>query len=447
MGWGGPGDPGVGTWHNWARTHAATPIRVARPRGIDDLVREVAAATAAGGRLRAVGTGHSFTAAAVTDGVQVHLDHLAAFEHLDPRPDGTTHVTVGAGIRLSDLNAGLAARGLGMRNLGDIDRQTLAGAISTGTHGTGALVGGLATQVVGCRLVTASGDVVETSATRDPDLFELARLGLGTAGVLAAVTLEVVPAFLLEAREEPTTLEAVLEGLGDLVDGNEHFEFYWFPHTRGVLSKRNNRVTDAVARPLSPLRRLVDDEILSNGVFELFNRWAAARPTAVPRLNAVAHRTLTARTYTGASADVFVARRRVRFREMEYAVPREHVGDVVLQVDAWLRRSGEPVPFPIEVRFAAADDLWLSTAHGRPTGYVAVHQYHRMPHERYFDALEHIVADVDGRPHWGKMHGLDHTRLSGLYPRLADANRVRARVDPTGTFRNAYIDHVLGPLP
>ncbi|MCM0641189.1 D-arabinono-1,4-lactone oxidase [Cellulomonas wangsupingiae] len=441
----GPTTPRV--WRNWARTQHAAPQRVAQPRDLGELVQEVASASATGRRLRAVGAGHSFTGAAVTDGVQIHLDHLASFERVVPRPDGTAHVTVGAGMRLTALNAGLAARGLAMRNLGDIDRQTVAGAISTGTHGTGARLGGLATQVVGCRVVTAAGDVVETSRAHDPGLFELARLGLGTAGVLAAVTLEVVPAFRLRAHEAPMPLPALLDGLDALVDDNEHFEFFWFPHTGNVLTKRNNRVDDDDDQPLPALRGLVDDELLSNGLFELTCRLAAARPAVVPRLNAVASRVLSARTYTGASSDVFVASRRVRFREMEYAVPRERVPDVLREVGTWLRGTREPVPFPLEVRFAAADDVWLSTAHGRATGYVAVHQYHRMPHRRYFDAVERIVAQVDGRPHWGKLHGLDHTRLAALYPRLADANRVRARADPTGTFRNDYVDQVLGPLP
>ncbi|MBO3096274.1 D-arabinono-1,4-lactone oxidase [Cellulomonas dongxiuzhuiae] len=440
-----PGGSGAGTWHNWARTQSAHPRRVARPRDLGELVREVSAATAAGTRLRAVGAGHSFTGAAVTDGVQVHLDALAGFERVVTRTDGSARVTVGAGMRLRALNAGLAARGLALRNLGDIDAQSIAGAISTGTHGTGARLGGLATQVTACRLVTAAGDVVEVSPTQDPDLFELARLGLGTAGVLAAVTLDVVPAFRLLAREEPMALQDVLDDLDTFVDENDHFEFFWFPHADGALIKRNNRVADDTERPLSPLRHLVDDEVLSNGVFAALNRLAAARPGVVPRINALACRALTARTYTGSSSDVFVSPRRVRFREMEYAVPREHVADVVREVGAWLRSTGEPVPFPGEVRFAAADDLWLSTAHDRATGYVAVHQYHRMPHRRYFDAVERIVAQVDGRPHWGKLHGLDHERLAELYPHLPRANRVRARVDPTGTFRNAYVDHVLGP--
>ena len=433
-------------WRNWARTQSATPRVVARPRDLEDLVRTVASTTDRGGRLRAVGSGHSFTGAAVTDDVQLRLDALADVERVDHLPDGSAHVTVGAGIRLRALNAALAARGLAMRNLGDIDAQTLAGAISTGTHGTGARLGGLATQVVGCRLVTAAGEVRELSPTQDPDLFELARLGLGTAGVLAAVTLHVVPAFRLRAHEQPMALPEVLDGLDALVDDDEHVEFFWFPHTDRALVHRRNRVTDGVERPLSPLRHLVDDEILSNGVFAATNRLAAALPRTVPRLNTVASRALGARTYTGASADVFVSRRRVRFCESEYAIPRAHAADVVREVDAWLRSTGEPVPFPLEIRFAAPDDLWLSTAHGRETAYVAVHQYYRMPYRRWFDAFERIVAQVEGRPHWGKLHRLDHVRLGELYPRLADAQRVRARVDPTGTFRNDYVDRVLGPV-
>lgn len=445
MAQGGPGDAGTGTWRNWARTVTATPSRVARPRDLDELVREVAAATSAGTTLRAVGAGHSFSAAAATDGVQVHLDALTAVERVVPRADGGAHVTVGAGVRLHALAVALAARGLAMRNLGDIDRQTLAGAVSTGTHGTGARLGGLATQVVGVRVVTAAGDVVDASPAHEPGLFELARLGLGTAGVLAAVTLDVVPAFRLLAREEPMPLAAVLERLDDLVDGHDHLEFFWFPHTGSTLTKRHDVAGDEDL-PLGRVRRLVDDELLANVGFGAVQRLATAVPALTPRLNRLAGSGLPPRTYTGPSHEVLVSPRRVRFREAEYAVPRESVVDVLRELDAWFRTTRAHVPFPLEVRFAAADDVWLSTAHGRATAYVAVQQYHRLPHRRYLDAAERIVADVGGRPHWGKLHGLDHRRLAELYPRFADARRVRARVDPTGTFRNPYVDRVLGPV-
>ena len=431
-------------WQNWARTAHATPRSVAHPRDLGELVATVRGATRAGLRVRAVGGGHSFTPAAVTDGVHLVLDSLDALERVEPRPDGTTHVTVGAGIRLRALNALLAEQGLAMRNLGDIDKQSIAGAVSTGTHGTGSRLGGLATQVVGARVVLADGEVVETSPTRRPELFEVARLGLGSVGVLAALTLEVVPAFRLEAREEPWPLE---HGPDGLVDGNDHFEFYWFPHTRRALTKRNNRVADDDVRPLNPVRSWIDDELLSNAVFALTNRIATLVPPATAGINAVSSRALSARRYTAPSAEVFVSPRRVRFREMEYAVPREHIVDVLAEVDRWIESSGERLPFPVEVRFAAADDLWLSTAHGRATAYLAVHQYVQLPYTRYFSAVERIVAQVGGRPHWGKLHWLGAEELAGVYPRFGDAQRVRAAADPTGVFTNAYLDHVLGRVP
>lgn len=443
MGERAPDGAGPDAWRNWARTESARPRRVARPRDVAALAAEVAAATASGTRLRAVGAGHSFSGAAVTDGVHVHLDALDRVERVAPRPDGTTHVTVGAGIRLHALNRELAVRGLAMRNLGDIDRQSVAGAISTGTHGTGARLGGLPTQVVGLRVVTAAGDVVEASPDHEPELFELARLGLGTAGVLAAVTLEVVPAFRLLAREEPMPLPAVLEGLDDLVDGHDHFEFFWFPHTASTLTKRNDVAQDEHL-PLPRWRRALDDELLSNVAFCAAQEVAARTARWTPHLNRFQGASLPPRTYTAASHDVLVSRRRVRFREAEYAVPRESVRDVVAELASWFRATRAHVPFPLEVRFAAADDVWLSTAHGRETAYVAVQQYHRLPHGRYFEAARRIVAEVGGRPHWGKMHDLTHADLAPLYPRLADANRVRGRVDPTGTFRNPYVDRVLG---
>ncbi|NLE72738.1 MAG: FAD-binding protein [Actinomycetales bacterium] len=448
-------DGGARSWRNWSRTATAAAARFWRPADADDVARAVRWAARHGAAVRAVGGGHSFTDCAVTDGVLLNLDEIAGVERVERRPDGTADVTVGAGTRLHALNRALADLGLAMANLGDIDQQSIAGAISTGTHGTGLAFGGLATQVVGLRLVTADGETREVDAGRDPELFEAARLGLGAFGVLVAVTLRAVPAFGLLAREEVADLDEVLDNLDgpDGPDGwvatTDHVDTYWFPHTRRALVKRNSRVPLADLDDLPSLpaaRRWLDDELLANGVFELTNRLAAAAPRAVPAINAFAARALSDRTYAAPSPEVFASPRRVRFREMEYAVPREALRDVVGELDAWLRRTREPVPFPVEIRFAAADDVWLSTAHGRESAYVAVHQYWRMPHERWFDAAEAILAGADGRPHWGKLHGLDAERLAPRYPRFDDARRVRARVDPEGRFANAYVDRVLGAV-
>ncbi|GII97678.1 L-gulonolactone oxidase [Sediminihabitans luteus] len=441
-------------WTNWARTETARPARRATPRDEAELATAVREAAGAGLRVRAVGAGHSFTGAAVTDGLMLSLDAMRRVHAVVPQADGTTLVTVDAGTRLHDLNATLDRLGLAMRNLGDIAYQSVAGAISTGTHGTGARLGGLATQVRGVRVVGPDGTVREADATHEPELFEASRLGLGQTGVLSTVTLEVVPAYLLHAREVPLPLDealARLDGPDGLVESNDHFEFYWFPGTTTALTKQNNRLgpdddaTDRSGTPAARVRRWLERDLVENGVLGAFERTASLVPRATPRLNRVLAAAISARDFVAPSHRVFVSPRRVRFREMEYAVPRHTLVDVLREVDAWLRSTGEPVPFPVEVRFAAADDVWLSTAHGRETAYVAVHQYARMDHTRYFAAVEAIMASVGGRPHWGKMNTLDAERLGALYPRFEDFRQVRKEHDPEGVFANPYTDRVIGP--
>ncbi|UFU02611.1 FAD-binding protein [Ruania suaedae] len=433
------------TWRNWAGTATARPSHVARPRDEGEVADLVRGAVEAGRTVRAVGAGHSFTPAAATEGTLVHLDALDHLESLGPpAADGSRLVTVGAGIRLHALCRRLAAHGLALENMGDIDRQSLAGAISTGTHGTGARLGGLATQVHGLRVVTADARIHAVhpgAGDGGASLFELARLGLGTAGILTAITLRCVPAFTLTATEAPRPWREALASLEDPATA-DHVEFYWFPGTAVALTKTNTR--DGAAPPLAPARRLLEDELLANGVFEVTNRIATAVPALTPRLNRLAARALGARTYTAPSHEVFVSPRRVRFAEMEYALPVEALPEALGEVDAWLRRSRENVPFPIEVRVAAADQVWLSTAYGRATGYVAVHQYHRLPYARYFRAIEAIMRRYDGRPHWGKLHRRRADDLAHNYPRWADALAVRERHDPAGVFANAYTDRVLG---
>ena len=434
-------------WQNWARTASADPEVVERPADDAEVAAVVRWAGARGKRVRAVGAGHSFTDCAATDGALLSLDAMDRIEHVGATgADGSREVRVGAGIRLHKLCTELAVLGLAMENMGDIDRQSIAGAISTGTHGTGARLGGFATQVRAVRLVTAAGAIVEASPTQRPEEFELARLGLGTAGVLTAVTLRAVPAFELEAHEVPLPLAHVLESLPDddgLVASHDHVEFYWWPYTNVAQVKINDR-RGTGAGPLRPVRRLVEDEILSNGALTLTTELCASIEALTPAINTVASRALTERRYRGPSYRVFTARRRVRFREMEYAVPRASVVPLLREIDAWLRRTRENVPLPIEVRFAAADDVWLSTAHRRETAYIAVHQARRLPYARYFRAVEAMVAEHAGRPHWGKLHRLRADDLRTLYPRFDDALSVRDAVDPDRVFGNAYTERVLG---
>ena len=429
------------TWTNWAGTVSAD-VTVSTPATITELQRVVAGAAERGQLVKAIGAGHSFTAIGATDGLQLRLDRLSGIVHAD-RASGL--VTVLAGTRLHELNDALWQLGLSLSNLGDIDVQTVSGAISTGTHGTGAKLGGLATQVRALELVLADGSLRRCAPDDDPDLFAAACVGLGALGVIATVTLQCEPAFALAASEAPSILDAVLTGLDDELAGNDHFEFYWFPHTRRVLTKRNNRVPSGTElQPVGRARYWFDDRFLSNTVFDGVNRLTTRRPSLIPRANEIASRALSARSYVDRSYRVFASPRTVRFREMEYAVPRAAVPQVIAEIERWLARSGERIGFPVEVRFAAADALWLSTATGRDTGYLAVHQYHRRDHEAYFRAVEAIARDVDGRPHWGKLHYRDAESLAATYPCLADFVALRDKLDPQRIFGNDYLARVLG---
>jgi L-gulonolactone oxidase len=415
---------------------------VAQARDADDVAAVVASAASRGLRVRPVGEGHSFTGLAVTDGVLLRLDHLTGLTSVDR---ATRRVRVRAGTRLHELNRALQAMGLALPNLGDIDRQSIAGAIATGTHGTGTRHHGIASAVTGLTMVLADGSVLTCSPDSDREVFEAARVGLGALGVVTEVELQCVPAFRLRAVERPEPLLPLLERVQEEADAHDHLDLYWYPHTDRALTKRNDRVDDGDGPgPLSAWRAWLDDELLANRAFEQVNRVATRWPRLVSPLAQVTARGLAAREFSDDSWRVFCSRRTVRFVECEYAVPRAAVGDVLLALRDWVDRHEVALPFPVEVRFLAADDVWLSTAHGRDTAYVAVHQYHRMEHEAYFSAFEAIVAEHDGRPHWGKMHSLDAARLRPLYPRFDDVLAVRRRLDPGGLFRNDHLDRVLG---
>jgi FAD-linked oxidoreductase len=430
------------TWTNWAGNQTCHPVEVATPRRPDEVSAAILRAGTRGIPVKVAGAGHSFTALAATDGLQLRLDQLTGITGVD-RERGRVRVL--AGTPLHVLNPALHALGLALPNLGDIDRQSLAGAISTGTHGTGIRLQGIAAAVSGLVLALADGSLLECSADVEPRVFQAARVGLGALGVITEVELQCVPAFRLHAKEFSADLHEVLERVQDDVEAHDHVDMHWFPLTDRVLVKHNDRVDDRHrGAPLPRWRALLDDELLSNRLFEVTNRAATAAPAIVPRLNSVSARLLGAREYTDDSWRVFVAERKVRFRESEYAVPRAAVADVVMQVRSWLERHRAPLTFPLELRFTGADDIWLSTAYERQNAYIAIHQYHRMDDYGAFAAFEAIVAEHAGRPHWGKLHTLGVEELHELYPRFDDFLEVRHQLDPGRRFANAHLDHVLG---
>jgi FAD-linked oxidoreductase len=404
--------------------------------------RAVQSASRRGLPVKAVGAGHSFTGIAVAPGVLLDLRDLTGVVRVD-RERG--RVTLRAGTRLHQIPALLKPYGLAMENLGDIDRQSISGAISTGTHGTGVRFGGLATQVVGAVLVTADGELLTVDEEQNNGLLPAVALGLGALGILVEVTLQCVPSFILHAVDEPGPLEATLDGLHERAAAADHFEFYWFPHTDIGLTKTNTRLPgDAPRHPLPAVGRWIDEEFLSNGVYRAVCAAGTAVPAIIPAFSRLAVKLTGDREYTEWSNRVFTQNRGVRFREMEYGLPVENLRPAFDALRALIDERGWRISFPVEVRFAAADDVWMSTAHGRATGYIAVHRYWRENPTEYFEAVEQIMRGFGGRPHWGKMHTLDASALRERYPRFDDFVALRDRLDPDRMFQNAYLRRVLG---
>ncbi|MEO7374916.1 MAG: D-arabinono-1,4-lactone oxidase [Terrimesophilobacter sp.] len=430
-------------WRNWGRSASAHPEFVARPTSVDEVVAVVRYARDHGLRVKPIGAGHSFSGVALAPDIQLDLGALTGLLVVDA--DSRT-ATLAAGTQLRQIPELLRPYGLAMENLGDIDAQTISGATSTGTHGTGSAFRGLSAQIVAATMVTADGRLLSVSGAENAHLLPAVQLGLGALGVIVDITIACVPLFLLHALEQPEPLDAVLDHFDERTRGVDHFEFYWFPHTDTALTKTNSRLNAAEpVAPLPPVRRWIDDVLVSNTALSLACTIGTLVPAVTPGVNRLATRLTGHRQFTDSSASVFTTRRLVRFREMEYALPRSAVPAALQAVRAVIERWQWRISFPIEVRVAAADDLWLSTAYGRDTGYIAVHRYYRDDYHQYFRAVEEIMRDYGGRPHWGKIHFQDAVFLRESYPRFDDFLAVRDRLDPDRVFANSYLERVLGP--
>ncbi|HEY4025508.1 MAG TPA: D-arabinono-1,4-lactone oxidase [Candidatus Dormibacteraeota bacterium] len=427
-------------WTNWAGIASCEPASIERPGSEEEIVQAVCAAANAGRRVRVAGTGHSFTDICCTDGTLLRLDRCDRVIEID---HGRRRATVQGGITIARLAEELDRRDLALPNLGDVTYQTISGAISTATHGTGEQRRNIPSQVAGLSLVLGDGRVLRCSPENDAGTFEVARVGLGALGVISDVTLQCEPAFNLRSVEEPQRLDEVLEAFDDLAAGNEHFEFFWFPHTEVAQTVRNNR-TDEPARPRNRLASYVDDILLENHAFELTQQLGRLRTGWIPGLAGFTARLLSRSEVVDRGHRIFANERLVRFAEMEYAIPRKHVVDAVREVRAMIARLDLRISFPIEVRVLGGDDIPLSTAHGRDTAYIAVHVFWRLPYERYFREVEAIMRDREGRPHWGKLHFQDARSLLPRYPLWDRFAAVRDRLDPDRRFTNSYLERVLG---
>jgi FAD-linked oxidoreductase len=428
-------------WRNWAGDQVCRPRQLLRPRGREELCAAVASAAATGGPISVAGSGHSFTEAALTEGTMNDVGALAGVLDAD-RDSGL--IRVGGGTVLADLNEDLHELGLAMENLGDIDRQTISGSISTSTHGTGARLRNISSQVVAMELVLADGSVRELTAEGDPELLRAARVSIGALGAISSVTLRCVPAFTLHRVDSPAPREEVFESFQERADAHEHFELFTFPYADSALVLERNR-TEGPPRPRSRAATFLNDIVLENWALEAVSAAGKAMPRAIPLLSRFAAWLASGSTSTDRSDRIFANERRVRFTEMEYGVPREHGPEAARRVIDWIRSNRYPVFFPIEMRVTAGDDALLSPSHERDTAYIAVHQYRGMEWRPYFEAVEAIMNEYGGRPHWGKRHFQTAATLAERYSRWADFQAAREQLDPGHAFTNEYAARVLGP--
>jgi L-gulono-1,4-lactone dehydrogenase len=432
-------------WTNWAGTHTCDPLTIAVPSSEEEIVAVLRAAADRGERVKVIGSGHSFTDIGCTDGCLIKLDRYNKV--LDADRDACT-VTVQSGITILQLSDALARFGLAMENMGDVGYQTISGAISTATHGTGERFRNLSSQVVGASMLLADGQVLECSADKEPDVFKAAQVSLGALGVLSTVTLRCVPAYNIRSVQEPNRVDELLERFDELCAVNDHFEFFWWPHTEVAQAITNTRTQDPVPKNggRAGVGAYVNDILLENHAFGMIQRAAQVRRSWIPHLAGFTARTMSRKEMTDRSDRIFANERLVRFAEMEYAVPRDQLVASVREIRAMIERTGVLVSFPVEVRAVAADDIPLSPANGRPTGYVAVHVYNKFEYEPYFREVEAIMNAHEGRPHWGKLHFQTAQTLRPRYPQWDRFIAVRKRLDPSGMFSNRYLERVLGLL-
>ena len=425
------------TWTNWAGNQRANPQTWVKPKSLGEIAAAVREASGQGRKVKVIGSGHSFTGAAVAQDVLVDLSHMC---RVVSGPNGSGVVEVEAGITLSALNEYLFSQGWALQNLGDISYQTVSGAISTGTHGTGVHIGGLAQQVVGMTLIDGLGNIVVIN--EEDALLHFVRVGVGALGIIGHVKIRTVPKFALHVEEKPMRLSHVLDNLEDLVARNNHFEFFWIPHTKWTLTKQNNR-TDSPLAPIPPLKKWWQKSFMENTAFGLVCRLGKLFPALIPRL-ATALPGSGSTSYVDESFRVFASERKVKFVEMEYSIPYEHCRSAIEDIERVISEKNYKVSFPVEVRFTAGDDNVLSTAHARQSAYIAVHMFKGCDYGPYFASVAEIMAKYVGRPHWGKMHFLTNEQLSRLYPRWAEFLVVRDQLDPHRTFHNEYLGQIFG---
>lgn len=420
-------------WRNWSGGQVCFPqarVAPADEQALADVIRS------ASGTLRAVGSGHSFSALVPTDGTIVSL---ANFNGLIKADAEAMRSEFWAGTRMSDMGDPLKQAGLALPNMADIDYQTIAGAISTSTHGSGTAQGSCSTQVIGLRLITASGDAIDCDAQNHPEIFNAARVSLGALGIVTRVKLQNRKAFRLHRKEWVQNVNELMEQWPQLVKQHAHFEFLSVPHADIAIATATDETQDTRTIPKEGGGDTAKVALLRNA-----ETWLGGHPAARAWALDQGAKLIDFPEVIDDSYKVYASVRDVRFNEMEYEVPAEVGLDCLREILARIRERQLPTYFPIEFRYVKGDDIWMSMFQGRETCSISIHQSHELDYQAYFSQIEPIFLKYGGRPHWGKLHHLGHRQLAALYPHMKDFLDVRAALDPQGKFLNEHLRSVLG---
>lgn len=425
---------------NWSKAIQWQPAEVVYPSTEAEVQKVVQRAAEQRRKIRLIGTGHSFTPLCATDDILISLDNYQGLITADRE---TCQATVKAGTKLHKLGEVLFAEGLAMENMGDIDAQSIAGTISTGTHGTGKAFGTISTQVVGLRLVNGKGEIVACSPTENPALFKAAQVSLGALGVITAVTLQCVPAYKLQLQNRQEPLAAVLETVAERISQNRHFEYYWIPYTQTAWTKTSNIPLEGEPDKVNFFNYWTE-HILENNVFKLLCDFAYRFPSQNERVAKIMAASISNVAKVYHSHKVYATERSVRFHEMEYNIPAEAYHEVMCEVMRVVNSKKYNIHFPIENRWVKGDDIPMSPAYGRDSAYIACHAYHKKDPKPYFAVLEAIFRAHGGRPHWGKMNQLTAVDVAELYPEFDMFLQQRQAQDPDNLFVNRYLSQLLG---
>ncbi len=425
------------TWTNWAGTAECHPRSFIYPSSEEEIQALVKNAVKEGRGIRIAGNGHSFTKLVETSDLLLSLDKWSGLREVDG-----SIVEVRSGTNIKVLGEELFKAGLAQENLGDIDVQSIAGAVSTGTHGTGVELGNLATQVTEITFVNGSGELINCSEEKDRDVFKAAQISLGALGIITRMKLRCVPKYKLELKNIKGDFNDCLKNVDKHNKENRNFEFYYFPYTDVVQMKFSN-LTDATPKD-GGIGSYLNDIILENGAFKVLSEFSRMVPSQSRNVSKLAGKFVGESQRCNWSHRVFATARLVRFTEMEYNIPAESFQECIREIRKKIDDTQYDLHFPIENRFVKGDDIWLSPAYGRDSAYIAIHMYKGMPYEKYFTDMENIFKKYNGRPHWGKMHFQKAGDLAKRYPKWNDFHRIRKAMDPKGVFMNDYLKSIFG---